>query len=154
MGFQISNRCRIQIPTIELECLGISYALRKTDYYLRGQNNVTVLTDHKPLVGIFNKPLQEVENPWLLRLREKLSAYIFQVEWMTGKHNLMANALSRAPYFPLDEEDKSVTMVNTAAVRIHHIAKTQHETYKTLVKCTEKEKPPKEKLDMFKAVFP
>ena len=60
--------------TIKLECLGISYTLRKTDYYLRGQNNETVLTDHKPLVGIFNKPLQGVENPRLLRLREKLSA--------------------------------------------------------------------------------
>ena len=45
-------------------------------------------------------------------------------------------------------------MVNTAAVRFHHIAETQDKTYKTLVKCIEKDEPPKEKLDMYKAVFP
>ena len=115
---------------------------------------MTVLTDHKPLVVIFNKPLQEVENSRLLRLQEKLSAYIFQVEWTSGKHNLIADTLSRAPYFPPDEADKCVTIVNTAAVRIHHIAETQDETYKTLVKCIEKDEPAKEKLDMNKAVFP
>ena len=45
-------------------------------------------------------------------------------------------------------------MVNTAAIRIHHIAETQDETYKSLVKCIEKDEPPKEKLDMYKAAFP
>ena len=69
-----------------------------------------------------------MENPRRLRLQEKLSAYIFQVEWTAGKHNLIADALSRAPYFPPDEEDKCITMVNTAAVRIHRIAETQDET--------------------------
>ena len=113
-----------------------------------------MLTDHKPLVGIFNKPMQEVENPRLLRLREKLSAYIFTVKWTAGKHNLIADALSRAPYFPPDVEDKCVTTIDTAAVRLHHLAAANDDTYNLLIQCLTDGKQPKEKLKEFKAVYP
>ena len=43
--------------TIELECLAIQYALYKSEFYLRGLPNFAVWTDHRPLVGIFNKAL-------------------------------------------------------------------------------------------------
>ena len=34
--------------TIELECLGILWAVRKCEFYLKGLPNFTVITDHKP----------------------------------------------------------------------------------------------------------
>ena len=38
---------------LEKEALDIVYVFRKFHYYLWGQNNITVVTDHKPLLGIF-----------------------------------------------------------------------------------------------------
>ena len=39
---------------IEGEALGLAWALEQTKYLTLGCENLTVATDHKPLVGIFN----------------------------------------------------------------------------------------------------
>ena len=59
-----------------------------------------VITDHKPLKGVFQKDLPDVENVRLRRYREKLTEYNFQIEWREGKLNEIADALSQAPVFP------------------------------------------------------
>ena len=41
--------------TVELECLGILWAVRKCEFYLKGLPTFTVITDHKPLEGVFKK---------------------------------------------------------------------------------------------------
>ena len=89
--------------TIELEALGMSWAAEKCDFYLRGMPHFEFVTDHKPLVGSFAKPINEVANPRVQRYREKLAPYNFTVTWLAGKKNVAADALSRAPYFPADE---------------------------------------------------
>ena len=67
------------------------------------------MTDHKPLVGIFAKPLVDLENERLLRFRLKLADYSLRVTWTPGKTHLIADALSRAPVFdPPEEEDPDV----------------------------------------------
>ena len=83
--------------TIELECLGIQWALKKSDYFLRGLEAFNVVTDHRPLVGVFSKPLSAVDNPRLVRIIEKTSPYSFGVSWTSGKTNVIADALSRNP---------------------------------------------------------
>jgi hypothetical protein len=77
-----------------------------------------VLTDHRPLLGIFNKCLSEISNPRLLRFREKLANFSFQLQWIPGKLHAIADALSRAPVQPVDfqcgeisEEDRDVNIV-------------------------------------------
>ena len=89
---------------IELECLAIQWSLRKCDFYLRGLENFGVITDHRPLVGVFSKPLSAVENPRLVRILEKTAPYSFGVKWMAGKHNLVADALSRNPVSDPEDE--------------------------------------------------
>ena len=59
--------------TIELECMAIQWAVQKCDFYLRGLPNFDIWTDHKPLVGIFDKCLHQLDNPRLTRMREKLT---------------------------------------------------------------------------------
>ena len=44
-----------QYATVELECLGIVWAIHKCDFYLRGLPSFTVLTDHRPLEGVFKR---------------------------------------------------------------------------------------------------
>ena len=75
--------------TIELECLAIQYALSKSEFYLRGLPHFTVWTDHRPLVGIFNKSLHTLNNQRLIRIREKLLDFSFTVTWVPGKHTTL-----------------------------------------------------------------
>ena len=37
-------------------------------------------------------------------MMEKLTAFTFEVKWVSGKSHRIADALSRAPVFPPDEE--------------------------------------------------
>ena len=82
--------------TIELECMAISWAVQKCDFYLRGLPDFQVSTDHRPLEGIFAKCLHEIPNPRLQRFREQLTPYTFYVKWVPGKSHVIADALSRA----------------------------------------------------------
>ena len=41
--------------TVELECLGILWAVRNCEFYLKDLPLFTVMTDHKPLEGVFKK---------------------------------------------------------------------------------------------------
>ena len=88
---------------IELECLAIAWAINKCRHFLLGAN-FTVLTDHRPLVGVFKKRDNDT-NARLSRWLERVTAYNFCVEWVEGKTHYIADALSRAPCSKPTEED-------------------------------------------------
>ena len=91
----------------ELEGLAILYGIEKCRHYLLGMENFTVVTDHKPLKGVFAKDLPDVQNVRLRRYRERLTGYTFKIEWREGKTNEIADALSRAPVFPASESNSA-----------------------------------------------
>ena len=82
----------------ELELLGLVYAVKHCDHYLYHSPPFQIITDHRPLEGIFLKELHDLDGR-ILRLREKVLQYNFTVKWLEGKSNIMADALSRAPIF-------------------------------------------------------
>ena len=115
--------------TIELECLAIQWAVDKCQYFLRGCGDFTVRTDHRPLIGVFQKALGEVANPRIFRFREKLLPFSFDVAWLPGKKNLIADALSRNPCdVGVDDLDssgigvKALVTPGTVADRIRNAA--------------------------------
>ena len=63
----------------ELEGLAILYGITKCRHYLLGMDHFTVVTDHKPLKGVFAKDLPEIENTRLRRYRERLTGYKFEL---------------------------------------------------------------------------
>ncbi len=89
--------------TIELECLAIYYGIDKCSFYLKGCPDFTVVTDHRPLVEIMAKSLFEIENSRLQRIRGKIDNYRFKIQWRPGKDHMIADALSRAPYFAAND---------------------------------------------------
>ncbi len=93
----------------ELECLAISYAVSHCDFYLNGAPKITVITDHRALVGIWQKPLAEVPNTRVLRYREKMLKYNLDIVWKAGKTHFMADALSRDPRFGHAQQQPSDT---------------------------------------------
>ena len=96
-GSRCLNRCEKNYATIELECLAMAWALEKCEFFLKGMESFKLVTDHRPLVGIFKKPLSEIANPRLVRIREKMLSFNFEVLWLEGKANAIADALSRSP---------------------------------------------------------
>ena len=95
--------------TIKLECLAIQWAVQKRSYYLRGLETFEAWTDPKPLVGIFQKSICNLNNPQLMRMREKIMEYTPDVKWVPGKTHYIANALSRSPIFDTNEDDYTIS---------------------------------------------
>ena len=82
---------------IELECLAAVWAMKKCYNFLAGVE-FDLVTDHKPLVPIFNSyTLDMIENPRLLRLLLKSRRFQFSAHWRRGKEHFIADALSRYP---------------------------------------------------------
>ena len=126
--------------TIELECLAIQWSIKKCEFYLKGLDRFEVLTDHRPLVGIFSKQLNALENSRLMRMREKLTEYSFEVKWVEGKSHYIADALSRAPVFDPHEEELTVDCaINclrvTDSKAISILDEIRGEEYKQLINC-------------------
>ena len=77
--------------TIDKECLGIVWACKYFRPYLYGRKFV-IVTDHKPLVHLFN-----IKDPTskMIRWRLQLEEYDFTIHYKKGINNTNANALSR-----------------------------------------------------------
>lgn len=90
-------------PATEQECYAIIYAIQKWHKYLDGIS-FTIETDHKPLLPLNTK--QQL-NAKCERWRLKLQEYKFSIKYIKGKHNTMADYLSRSPVEPEsnDEDD-------------------------------------------------
>ena len=82
---------------IELEMLGVVWAVQKCSLYLSGAQ-FELIVDHRPLVPILNSyRLDRIENRRLLRLVLKLQLFQFKAEWRKGSNHVFADALSRNP---------------------------------------------------------
>ena len=78
---------------LERESLSIVFTLTHLKNYLLG-TRFTVQTDHRPLLGIVNGPIDKISNclqRWLLNIQH----FRFNLQHIAGKSNLLADALSR-----------------------------------------------------------
>lgn len=81
---------------IEKELLAITFACRRFKYYLWGRATVTVETDHRPLLGLFTKPISAL-SPRLAQMRLELLTYpvTLELRFKPGKDMVLADVLSR-----------------------------------------------------------
>ena len=101
VGSRFTHGPETRYAPIEGEALAVAYALHQTRYYVEGCSDLTVATDHKPLVGILNnRSLNDIANRRLLNLKEKTLAYKFNLIHVSGKKNAGADAASRYPAPP------------------------------------------------------
>ncbi|XP_026581555.1 uncharacterized protein LOC113454394, partial [Pseudonaja textilis] len=83
---------------LDKEALAIVAGVKRFHEYLYGRN-FSIITDHKPLLGILagNKATPNILSPRMTRWSEFLAAYSYELSHRPGKAILHADALSRAP---------------------------------------------------------
>jgi hypothetical protein len=120
---------------VELEALAIKYAVEKCRYYLLGMQKFTIWTDHRPLLGIWRKQIDEIGNARCQKWRENLSIYNFNIEWKAGKTHYVADSLSRAPYWDPPEVDSVFCFAINPTQGIHNILReaAEEEDYKRII---------------------
>lgn len=80
---------------IEKELLAIVFGCERFHYYLYG-NNFEIHSDHRPLIGLLKKPLDDL-SPRLQRLSIRLLRYRFDLVYVPGKDMKIPDTLSRDP---------------------------------------------------------
>ena len=85
------NGAETRYPTLEKELLAIVWATKYFRPYLYG-NKFIVQTDHQPLQWLHN--MKEPNNR-VLRWKIKLSEFDYKIQYLAGKANVVADALSR-----------------------------------------------------------
>ena len=120
-GSRFISETEARYAMVELEMLGVIWAIEKCRMYLLGRDHFTVVVDHKPLVPILNeKTMDVIENPRLMRMKERLLPYNFTASWCRGKHHCIPDALSRAPVKDPTSED-SETELEMKTLMVAHI---------------------------------
>ena len=100
---------------IERELLGLVFGMERLHNYVYGEP-IRVQTDHKPLETIWKKGIAAA-SPRLQRLLLRLARYEIQVEYISGKENAVADALSRVdPLSPKPMDTKQMD-----AVPVHQV---------------------------------
>jgi hypothetical protein len=95
---------------IEKELLAICWGFEKFHTYLYGRSDITVITDHKPLVNLREKPLFQL-SPRLQAMCMKLRQHTFELIHKPGKEIPVPDCMSR---LYCGTESKDDTLLNYA----------------------------------------
>ena len=123
---------------LERESLVIIFGVRKFHQYLYG-NFVTIITDHKPLVGLHreDKVIPAMAASRIQRWALTLSGYNYTIVYREGQDN-NADALNRLPIYENTEVKNSIP-ANTI-MTIEHLEANTPVTSKQIQKWTSKYK--------------
>ena len=91
--------------TAELKALSVLYACQSCRHQLQSIDTFGVRSTYRPLQGLFQRKMHKMGNERIIRIREKLAEYRFNIEWANKKQNKIAETLFRAPTFQAIEEE-------------------------------------------------
>ena len=147
---------------VEGEALAVAWSLEQTRYFTQGCNDLIVLTDHKPLCKLLgDRSLDEIQNPRLLRLKEKTMRWIFRIVHVPGKEHFFADATSRNPVLTAqqddvhdDNTDEEMTYINVIVRREIEKLNVQAVTWERIKAETERDSNMKELSEISRNGFP
>ena len=84
-----------KLSTTLRELKAIEFSLLKTKFFTsHNENNVTIYTDHKPLLGLLNQPYDNY-SAQVQRILDNIGPFAPNVKYIKGKLNVVADLLSR-----------------------------------------------------------
>ena len=104
---------------IERELLGVVFGLERLHHYTFGKP-IMVETDHQPLTSIWKKTIA-TSSPRLQRLLLRLAQYYVHIEYLRGKENVIADALSRVASTKINNTDYTDSLSNIEKIPVHQI---------------------------------
>ena len=121
VGSRFTHSAESHYRPIEGVALAVADALDRTRYFVLGCKDLTVVVDHKPLLGILgNRSLEAISNPRLRNLKEKTLRYQFKMMYIPGVKNKASDCMprrpngTRGPERPYLEDDITLTSANCA----------------------------------------
>lgn len=115
---------------IERELLAVLFACEKLHNYTFGRS-VTIHTDHKPLVNIFQKPISLAPTR-LQRMLLRLAKYNIDINYVSAKNVLIADTLSR---LVKPESDSEVPDLDVNIAQVLNITPTRLDSLREETKC-------------------
>ena len=99
---------------LEREGLAVVFAVKKFHQYLYGRK-VTIMTDHKPLLGLLgaDKAVPALASARIQRWALLLSGYNYELRYRSGESNANADCMSRHP-----SEESSSTRSEVMLVQV------------------------------------
>ena len=106
-GSRTLTKAEANYSILELKATAISWSVCKARFYLLAHPPFfLVMSDHSPLQYLWATPIAEMENPRLLRIREKVLGYNFKVIYKKGSEQTVADPLSRHAVDSPEASDK------------------------------------------------
>ena len=95
-GSRFTKGAETRYAPVEGEALAVAWSLEATRHYTLGNDKLLVATDHKPLLKVLgDRRLEEIDNPRLLKLKEKTLRWKFDIIHVPGKIHVGPDTLSR-----------------------------------------------------------
>lgn len=132
-GSRFTKECESRYAPIEGEALAVAFGLKRCRMFVLGAPELTVVVDHKPLINIFNdRELSTIENPRVLKLKEKTLMYKYNIIHAPGKSKTMkvSDIASRNPVQPNDNESCETTATAFAIAKGNSITNISWQTVK------------------------
>ena len=112
-GSRFTTEAESRYSPSEGEALAVVYGLKQCRDFILGCPNLIVATDHQALLGILNdRHLETIENPRLLRMKEKTLMYDFRIIYVPGKTHFGPDFLSRHPPESSKKENQTIEDAN------------------------------------------
>lgn len=87
------NHLESEYLQVTKELLAVTFSCSKFHNYKSSNNNITIDSDHMPLVSLMPKPLCKIHNNVFWWLRLKLISYQFTLTCLSGKRMFTADFL-------------------------------------------------------------
>ena len=107
---------------IERELLAIVFALERLNHYTFGRT-ITVQSDQQSLQSIWKKSIVSA-SPRLQRLLLRLAHYDINIEFLHGKENMTADALSTVCPLQVQSDNSKVKDSNIDVIPVHQITQS------------------------------
>ena len=107
-GSRFTKDAETRYAPVEGEALACWYGLESTRHYTLGNPKLLIASDHKPLLKILgDRKLEDIDNPRLAKLKEKMLRWKFDIIHVPGKVHVGPDTLSR--------QEVTVSLVNIFA---------------------------------------